>query len=97
MSLTIRILKEICDKVSEKELDCPVVLIASSSDTFKNVVVFEEACAGVSEMITIHESPGHYDDARGENKHEPMRALLIAGHRFHDEEKHNIKKKAQQN
>lgn len=99
MSLTVRLLKEYINSLPDSDLDCSVVLPYLGKDALKNVFMFEEACAGVSEMIIIAEAPDMYDDARGENKNEPMRALLIAPHRYHESDfyEQEIKRKEQQN
>lgn len=92
-ALIVRQLRDYLNTLTDdSDLDAPVVL--SMQTDMQHIFSFEEACPGVSEMITLGPAPIYMPDGRQDGTIE-MRALLIAPHSFHDtvegEEDHHKK------
>ena len=79
--MTVREFKELIASISTEDDDLPVIVYKESG--FPGVFGFEGVCPAVTEVVTLGPSPDYLSDGRNENKHQEMRAFLIAGHSFH--------------
>lgn len=91
-ALIVRQLRDYLNTITdEDDLDAPVVLPMRTD--MPHLFAFEEACPGVSEMVTLGPAPIYMPDGRQDGSTMEMRALLIAPHGFHEEDKHEETKK----
>jgi len=81
--MTVREFKAIVAAIPAEDDDLPVIVPKESG--FIGVFCFEGVCPAVTELVTIGPSPEYLSDERNENKHEEMRAFLVAGHSFHQD------------
>lgn len=92
--MTLRELNEMVQEAIKEDpanLDCEVV-IPKETD-IPGMFGFQDACPGISGMITVGPAPEYMDDARKDNKHEEMRCFLIAPHSMHGDDEHEEEEK----
>lgn len=83
--MTVREFKNMVAAIDPADDDC--IVVTPMKTDLPGIFAFEGVCPGVSGMVDFGPSPD-WIQSFDSNNGQPMRALLIAPHSFHDEDEH---------